>query len=49
MKVLFAVNNDNISEAIIKRYQKKYKEIIKMFTTLMQFLKNYKTINHMIE
>jgi hypothetical protein len=28
MKVLFAVNNENVSEAIIKKYQKDYKEII---------------------
>ena len=28
MKILFAVNNDNISEAIIKKYQKEYKEIL---------------------
>ena len=28
MKVLFAVNNDEISNAIIKKYQKEYKEII---------------------
>lgn len=28
MKVLFAVNNEKISETIIKRYQKNYKEII---------------------
>ena len=28
MKVLFAVNNENISSQIIKRYQKDYKEII---------------------
>ena len=28
MKVLFAVNNDDISEAIIKKYQKVYKEIL---------------------
>ncbi len=28
MKVLFAVNNENISESIIKLYQKEYKEII---------------------
>lgn len=28
MKVLFAVNNENISESIVKKYQKKYKEII---------------------
>lgn len=28
MKVLFAVNNESISEAIIKKYQQEYKEII---------------------
>lgn len=28
MKVLFAVNNENISESIIKKYQQEYKEII---------------------
>lgn len=28
MKVLFAVSNENISESIIKKYQKEYKEII---------------------
>ena len=28
MKVLFAVSNEEISESIIKRYQKEYKEII---------------------
>ena len=28
MKVLFAVSNEKISEAIIKKYQKEYKEII---------------------
>ena len=28
MKVLFAVNNENISESIIKKYQQDYKEII---------------------
>lgn len=28
MKVLFAVNNDDISEAITKKYQKEYKEIL---------------------
>lgn len=28
MKVLFAVSNDNISESIVKKYQKDYKEII---------------------
>ena len=28
MKVLFAVNNENVSEIIVKKYQKDYKEII---------------------
>ena len=28
MKVLFAVNNENISESITKKYQQEYKEII---------------------
>lgn len=28
MKVLFAVNNDNVSEAIVKKYQKDYQEIL---------------------
>ena len=28
MKVLFAVSNEGISEAIVKQYQKNYKEII---------------------
>ena len=28
MRVLFAVNNEKISESIIKKYQLEYKEII---------------------
>lgn len=28
MKVLFAVNDDNVSDKIIKEYQKQYKEIL---------------------
>ncbi len=28
MKVLFAVNNENVSESIVKKYQKEFKEII---------------------
>ena len=28
MKVLFAVNNESVSESIVKKYQKDYKEII---------------------
>ena len=28
MKVLFAVSNEEISESIVKKYQKEYKQII---------------------
>ena len=28
MKVLFAVNNENISNLIVKKYQQEYKEIL---------------------
>ena len=28
MRVLFAVSNDKMSEAIVKQYEKQYKEII---------------------
>ena len=28
MKVLFAVNNETVSESIVKKYQQMYKEII---------------------
>lgn len=28
MKILFAVNNDNVSDAIVKKYQSQYKEIL---------------------
>lgn len=39
MKVLFAVSNEEISESIVKRYQRDYKEIIsyKMSITSMQY------------
>ena len=36
MKVLFAVNNDDISDAILKKYQKNYKE--RKATTMIAFL-----------
>ena len=29
MKVLFAVSNEEISESIVKKYQKEYKQITK--------------------
>ena len=28
MKILFAVSNENISDTIVKKYQKEYKEIL---------------------
>ena len=31
MKVLFAVSNESISDSIVKKYQKDYKEIIKYY------------------
>ena len=53
MKVLFAVNNDNISEAIIKRYQKEYKEIISYknvyyFNAILKELQNDKTYDRVV-
>lgn len=47
MKVLFAVNNDNISEAVVKKYQKEYKEIISYknvyyFNAILKELQNNK-------
>ena len=53
MKVLFAVNNDNISEAIIKKYQKEYKEIISYknvyyFNAIFKELQNNKTYDRVV-
>lgn len=53
MKVLFAVNNDNISEAIIKRYQKEYKEIISYknvyyFNAIFKELQNDKSYDRVV-
>lgn len=53
MKVLFAVNNDNISEAIIKKYQKEYKEIISYknvyyFNAILKELQNDKTYDRVV-
>ncbi len=53
MKVLFAVNNDNISDAIIKKYQKEYKEIISYknvyyFNAILKELKNDKTYDRVV-
>ncbi|MGN1310271.1 MAG: hypothetical protein ACI4VP_00920 [Clostridia bacterium] len=53
MKVLFAVDNDNISEEIVKRYQKQYKEIISYknvyyFNAILKELQNDKTYDRVV-
>ena len=53
MKVLFAVNNDNVSSAIIKKYQKNYKEIITYknvyyFNAILKELQNDKTYDRVV-
>lgn len=53
MKVLFAVNNDDISEAIIKKYQKEYKEILSYknvyyFNAILKELQKDKTYDRVV-
>lgn len=53
MKVLFAVNNENISESIIKRYQQEYKEIISAknvyyFNAIIKELQKDKTYDRIV-
>lgn len=53
MKVLFAVNNEDISEAIVKKYQKKYKEIISYknvyyFNAILKEIQKDKTYDRII-
>lgn len=53
MKVLFAVNNDNISDAIIKKYQKEYKEILSYknvyyFNAILKELQKDKTYDRVV-
>ena len=53
MKVLFAVSNEEISESIIKRYQKEYKEIIShknvyYFNAILKELQKDKTYDRII-
>ena len=53
MKVLFAVNNENISESIIKKYQQDYKEIISAknvyyFNAIIKELQKDKTYDRII-
>ena len=53
MKVLFAVSNEKISEAIIKKYQKQYKEIISYknvyyFNAILKELQRDKTYDRIV-
>ena len=52
MKILFAVNNDNVLDAIVKKYQKDYKEILSYIFDKQWFvfawIKNIKSINVLI-
>lgn len=53
MKVLFAVSNDEISEAIVKRYQKDYKEIISYknvyyFNAILKEIQKDKTYDRIV-
>lgn len=53
MKVLFAVNNENISESILKRYQQDYKEIISAknvyyFNAIIKELQRDKTYDRIV-
>lgn len=53
MKVLFAVNNDEISDAIVKRYQKDFKEILSYknvyyFNAILKELQKDKTYDRVV-
>ena len=53
MKVLFAVNNDDISNAIVKKYQKEYKEILSYksvyyFNAILKELQKDKTYDRVV-
>ena len=53
MKVLFAVSNEGISEAIVKRYQKEYKEIISYknvyyFNAILKEIQKDKTYDRIV-
>ncbi|MBO4815957.1 MAG: hypothetical protein J5507_03360 [Clostridia bacterium] len=53
MKVLFAVNNDDISNAIVKKYQKDYKEILSYksvyyFNAIFKELQKDKTYDRVV-
>ncbi len=53
MKILFAVNNDNVSEAIAKKYQNEYKEILSYknvyyFNAIIRELQKDKTYSRIV-
>lgn len=53
MKILFAVNNDDISDAIVKKFQKDYKEIISCknvyyFNAILKELQNDKSYDRIV-
>ena len=53
MKVLFAVSNEEISEAVVKKYQKQYKEIISYknvyyFNAILKELQKDKTYDRIV-
>ena len=53
MKVLFAVSNEEVSENIVKRYQKEYKEIISYknvyyFNAILKELQKDKTYDRVV-
>ena len=53
MKVLFAVSNEKMSEAIVKQYQKEYKEIITYknvyyFNAILKELQRDKTYDRVV-
>ena len=53
MKILFAVNNDNVSEAIAKKYEKQYKDIISYknvyyFNAIIREIQKDKTYNRIV-
>ena len=53
MKVLFAVSNENISESIVKKYQKEYKEILSYknvyyFNAILKEIQKDKTYDRIV-
>ena len=53
MKVLFAVNNDKISEEVIKRYPKEFKELLSYknvyyFNAILKEIQNDKSYDRIV-